>query len=142
MALTTAPLLDYDTLVSLAQADLYMASMGVTSWALASVPLREAALRRGTQYILARGLIPAALTPLVVQNVQQATSEAAMRALTNTLYRDVDPAAVVQKTVGPITVRYATPNNQGQFHIPIIDELLFGWTIAVRGPNQVEVVRI
>lgn len=142
MPLTIAPLLDYDALVSLAQADDYLASMGVTSWALAGVPAREAAIRRGTQYILAKSLITSALTPAVVRDVQQATAEAALRALTNTLYRDVDPTTVIRKTVGPITVQYAAPGNAGQFRIPIIDELLTGWTTAATGPNQIPVVRI
>ena len=130
MALTLPPLPDYDALASLAEADAYWASMGEASWALATVAAREAALRRGTQYILGRRILASAVAPVVLRPIREATIEAALRALRNTLYRDTDPAAILEKTVGPITVRYGTPGNYGQVRIPIIDELLRGLTQA------------
>ena len=130
MPLTVAPLLDYDSLVSLVQADDYWVRMNAPAWALASIPAREAALRRGTQFILAKRLIAAATAPTVVRAVQEATSEAAMRALTDALYRDVEPAPILLKAVGPIRIAYGAPGNSGQVRIPIIDQLLSGLTIA------------
>lgn len=140
MTLTVAPLLDYDALVSLAEAGEYWTRMGDASWALASEADREGALRRGTQYILGRRIIGSAVSPVVLRPIKEATSEAALRALNGTLYRDVQPAGILEKTVGPITVRYATPGNAGQVRIPIIDELLRGLTVSA--PNAIEVVRI
>lgn len=130
MALTIAPLTDYDSLVSLADADAYWAGMGEASWALATVANREAALRRGTQYILGRRILASAVDPVVLRPIREATSEAALRALNGKLYQDVGPAPVIEKTVGPITVRFGAAAYNGQIRIPIIDELLVGLTLT------------
>ena len=128
MPLIVAPLPDYDALVSLAYADAYWASMGDASWALATVAAREAAIRRGTQYILGRQVLAVAVDPIVLRPVKDATCEASQRALRGTLYADVAAAGILEKTVGPITVRYSAAGNAGQLRIPIIDELLRGLT--------------
>ena len=130
MPLTVAPALDFDSLVSLAEADAYWLGMGNVAWGAATIGAREAALRRATQYIIGRRIVASALNPTVIRRVREATMEAAIRALLNTLYLDVAPAGIVQKTVGPITIRYAGASNRGHPRFPVIDELLLGLTMA------------
>lgn len=138
MALIVAPADGYDTLVSTADADAYWTSMGGTAWADAPASDREAALRRGTQYVLARGVKPENLDP-VHTRVKAATCEAAMLHLTSTLYAtSIDAAAVTSERVGEIAVSYAAPVNGGRARFPVIDDLLRGLTV---GGGIVELVR-
>lgn len=137
MALIVAPADGYDTLVSAADADAYWESMG-GAW-LDFLPAdREAALRRGTQYVLARRVKPENLDP-VHTRVKAATCEAAMLHLTGTLYAtSIDAAAVTSERVGEIAVRYAVPTNGGRARFPVIDDLLRGLIV---GGGVVELVR-
>src|SRR5512138_3482824 len=100
MALVLYPTDGYDTLVTLTDADAYMASVGYSDWASASDTVRETHLRRGTQYIFARRILPDYLDPEIHGNVAAATCEAAYRSFKGTLYADVPAQAVVEKTVG------------------------------------------
>jgi hypothetical protein len=129
MALVIFPAEGYDTFIALADADAYLSSVGYADWAAATPERREAALRRGTQYVFNRRILAQYLSP-VHGNVLAATCEAAYRDLKGKLYRDVEAQAVTQKTVGPITVQYAQPQNGGQIKIPVIDDLLYGMTYS------------
>lgn len=143
MPLVVYPEAGFDSYVSLADADTYLASLGYAAWALKTEPDREAALRRGTQYIYARRPIATALDPEVHPNIKAATAEAAFLQTQGKLYRDIDPTkgAVIEKTVGPLTFRYDKPPGPllgGQF--PVIDDLLYGlvYTGAGFGPVVLE----
>ena len=137
MALIVAPADGYDSLVSAADADAYWASMGGTAWADAPASDREAALRRGTQYVLARNVKPQYLDP-VHTRVAAATCEAAMLHVSGELYSTVPAAAVTSERVGEIAVSYAAPVNGGRARFPVIDDLLRGLTV---GGGIVELVR-
>lgn len=137
MALTVAPDEDYDSLVSLAAADMYMAAMGHSAWT-GEDAAKEVALRRATQYLLAHYQIHDDYLDPVHSRVEDACCEAALRALTGTLYTDVAANEAVEKTVGPITVKYAASRTGGQQRFALIDDLLRG---LVRGAGSIPVVR-
>jgi len=121
------PAEDSDSLVSVEFADKYHSDLGNKAWGSLSEPDKESALRRGTQYILARRVKEQYLNPLHY-NVKAATAEAALRASDGTLYADVEAQAVVSETVGPISTTYAASTTGGQMTFPVIDDLLRGLT--------------
>lgn len=136
MALIVAPADGYDTLVSAADADAYWESMG-GAW-LDFLPAdREAALRRGTQYVLARNIKPQYLDP-VHTRVAAATCEAAMLHVSGELYGVIDAKPVLREQVGAIAVIYGMPSNGGRARFPVIDDLLRGLIV---GGGVVELVR-
>ena len=136
MALIVAPADGYDTLVSAADADAYWESMG-GAW-LDFLPAdREAALRRGTQYVLARNIKPQYLDP-VHTRVAAATCEAAMLHVSGELYGVIDAKPVLREQVGEIAVSYGMPSNGGRARFPVIDDLLRGLIV---GGGVVELVR-
>jgi hypothetical protein len=137
MAVAVYPAPGYDSFISLEDANTYLTALGFAKnvWDNKSVEEREAALRRGTQFIYARRLLPSALwdtsvTPAVARvhpNVAAATAEAARRHVEGTLYRDLDAAPVLEKTVGPLTLRYAQPSAMKPAeYYPVIGDLLYG----------------
>lgn len=128
MTLIVAPAEGANALVSLADADAYLADMGVAQWALASASAREAALRRGSLYVISRRVRPACLSPTVHPNVANAACEAALRALDGTLYADLEAQPVRSESVGPLSTTYADPRNGGRPRFPVIDDLLQGLT--------------
>lgn len=139
MAVAVYPAPGYDSFISLEDANTYLTSLGYAKnvWDNKSTTEREAALRRGTQFIYARRLLPEALwdtttnpaTPRVHPNVAAATAEAARRHVEGSLYRDLDPAPVLEKTVGPLTLRYGQPGAVGEAaRYPVITDLLYGLT--------------
>lgn len=128
MALIVAPADGFDSLVSLADANAYCTAMGHAAWT-GTDEAKEAALRRATQYLLSHYAIKAEYLDPVHKNVAAACSEAALRALTGTLYTDVSASTVTSKTVGPISVTYAeNQRNGGQTRFVLIDDLLRGLT--------------
>ena len=127
MALIVAPDEGYDSLVSLSDANAYMANMG-HSWA-GDDSVKEAALRRATQYLQARYRLKDEYIDPVHANVSAACCEAALREISGRLYTDVDAAVVTGETVGPISVSYSdSVRNGGQVRVAIIDDLLRGMT--------------
>lgn len=139
MALIVAPATGFDSLVSLAQADAYCAAMGHAAWTGAP-EVKEAALRRATQFLLTAYSIRAEYLDPVHKQVQDACCEAGLRALTGKLVIDVSAAVAVSKTVGPVSISYAqTERNGGQVRFAIIDNLLRGLTDG--GFGQVKLVR-
>lgn len=137
MALTVAPADGFDSLVSLAAANLYMNAMGHSAWT-GTDEAKEVALRRATQYLLSHYRIrPEYLDP-VHTRVEDACCEAALRALTGELYTDVAAQEVTEETVGPITVKYAASRTGGQVRFALIDDLLRG---LVQGASTIRVVR-
>lgn len=136
--LTVAPDDGFDSLASLSEAEDYCASMGL-AWT-GTEPEKEAALRRGTQYLLGRYAIKAEHLDPVHSRVVAACCEAAVRARAGTLYVDVKPGIVTEKRVGPITEKYAeTQRNGGEVKFTVIDDLLRGLTDG--GMGQIKLVR-
>lgn len=141
MAVAVYPAPGYDSFISLEDANAYLTALGYAKnvWDNKTTVEREAALRRGTQFIYARRLVPEALwdttttpaTARVHPNVAAATAEAARRHIEGSLYRDLDPAPVLEKSVGPLTLRYGTPTvaNEAQRY-PVITDLLYGLTFT------------
>ncbi len=135
--LTLYPAESYDSLVSLEDADAYWLAMDDASWDLNTEQQREAALRRGTQYVMALRPTSAALT-VMPYNLKAAVCEAAIRHISGELYKDVEPQAVVSEAVGPIRTVYAQPVNTGRKRFTVIDDLLRG---LVQGASMVRVER-
>ena len=124
-----------DSLVSLADADAYFEAMGEDTWGPKPEARREAALRRGTQYVIGQQLRPEAITPVVMQRVKEAVCEAAVRDIAGTLYKDVEAQAVTEKTIDVITTKYSAPSNGGRRSFPVIDDLLKGLTLRGSVPS-------
>lgn len=135
--LTVAPAESWDSLVSLADADAYWQRMGGAEWAALDEPSREAALRRGTQYVLARNVKAEYLDP-VHTRVAAAVCEAAMLHVSGDLYGVIDAKPVLREQVGEIAVSYGMPSNGGRARFPVLDDLLRG---LATGTGQVEIIR-
>jgi hypothetical protein len=125
--LIVAPEPDFDALACVKFADAYHDNYGNQAWSDLSRTDKEAALRRGTQYVMARRVKEQYLNPLHY-NVKAATAEAALRAAAGTLYADIDPQAVMSDSAGPISTTYSAPGNGGRMTFPVIDDLLRGLT--------------
>ena len=137
MALTVAPTEGYDSLVSVEQANAYWIGMADGRWEALGDYEKEAALRRGTQYVLARRVKPENLDP-VHTRVKAATCEAAMLAASGELYGVIDAKPVLREQVGAIAVIYGMPSNGGRARFPVIDDLLRGLAM---GTGMVGLVR-
>jgi hypothetical protein len=139
MSLVVAPTVGYDSFASVAAADSYFVDQGYAAWAAATQAVKENALRVGTVYVNARRPIPATLYPTVHPRIAKATMEAAKLSMTGALYRSGTNQAIVEKSVGPLTIRYATPAMNRVFNIqPYIEDLLVGLVFigsgSVAGP--------
>lgn len=137
MTLTVAPDEGYDSLVSLADCEVYLASMGHT-WT-GTDEAKEAYLRRATQYILGRYTLKDSALDPVAQGVADACCEAALRASTGSLFEDVAAQEVQSVTVGPITKTMGASRNGGQRRFAVIDALLRPYLSA--GLNEIKLVR-
>lgn len=135
--LIVAPTEGYDSLVSLADADAYWQRMGGAEWAALDDPSREAALRRGTQFILARSVKEQYLDP-VHTRVAAAACEAAMLHVSGELYGVIDAKPVLREQVGEVAISYGQPTNGGRARFPIIDDLLRG---LAAGTGMVAITR-
>lgn len=137
MALTVAPTEGYDSLVSVEQANAYWIGMADGRWEALGDYEKEAALRRGTQYVLARLVKPENLDP-VHTRVAAAACEAAMLHVSGELYGVIDAKPVLREQVGEIAVSYGMPSNGGRARFPVIDDLLRGLAM---GTGMVGLVR-
>ena len=135
--LVVVPEEGYDSLVSLTEAQGYMERMGY-DWP-AEEAKQEIALRRGTQYVATMYSIRPEFLDPVADAVKHAVCEAALRAANGSLFSDVDAQAVTEESVGPITTKYAQPQNSGQKRFGVIDALMRGMTTG--GVGQVKFVR-
>lgn len=126
MALIVAPAEGYDSLVTLAEAAVYMANYGHT-WP-AEEAAQEIALRRSTQYILSNYAIDPQYLDPVAQKSKDACCEAAWRAAKGELFKDSDGRIMTEQTVDVITTRWAEGAQGGQMRFSVIDALLSGLT--------------
>ncbi|MFA5662393.1 DnaT-like ssDNA-binding protein [Castellaniella sp.] len=123
MTLIVAPADGFDSYITTDQADTYIADMGRKGWP-DDKGAKEAALRQATQYIRLRYAPQEQYIDPPHKNLIAATTEAALR--TDKLFTDVDPRAVMQQTVGPLSTTYADPVNGGQVRFALIDALMAG----------------
>jgi hypothetical protein len=128
MPLIVAPLDGFDSYVSVAQADAYLAAVGKADWQALADAVKETHIRVGSIYVGARKLKSVYVTPVVHGNIAAATCEAAYRSWKGTLYADSPSQAVKSVTVGPIKREYADVANNGQPRFGIIEDLLSGMT--------------
>ena len=120
--------------MSRADADTYAGNMGYAEWLCAGDDVKDVAIRRATQYLLARYRVKPEYLDPVHERVAAACCEAAVRVLLGPLYQDVDAIPVVSETVGPISTTYgAATRNGGQTRFAILDDLLAGLTDAEAG---------
>lgn len=123
MTLVVAPSEGYDSYVSVADADQYVADMGLAGWPTVQAD-KENLLRRATQYISLKYEPKAQYLDPVHANIKAATVEAALRA--SDLWVDTDDQAIIEDTMGPMTTKYTDPKNGGQKTFPVIDNLMRG----------------
>src|SRR5690606_22157702 len=123
MTFLIAPADGYDSYISVEDADAYVSRFGLDGWP-ASQDEKEKLLRRATQYIALKYEPKQQHLNPVHTNIEAATVEAALRAAD--LWTDVDSAAVVSETIGPMSTTYAAPKIGGQKTFPVIDNLMRG----------------
>lgn len=141
---------DAEAYVSVADCTTYAIGHGLTF--TGTEPEKEARLRRATQYLDAQYAFkgepqtdtqalawPRTVAPGVVpREIVAACCELACK--TGDLWADVDASSLIEKTIGPITKRYAAPANGGQKRFAAVDALVKRWT-ADGGGMMVKVVR-
>lgn len=132
MTLIVYPADGWDSYISLDDADAYHLAMGNDAWTGADA-VKEAALRKATQYISVTYAPKAEFLDPVHKNIIAAVSEAALRALTASLVQDVSPESITEETVGPLTTKYAAAQNGGQIRYTLIDNLMRGLGGNVNG---------
>jgi hypothetical protein len=129
-----------ESYISVADADVYLANMGRTSWAAATTAAKEIALRKATQYIdtaysfrgaRVRGDLQALEFPRdsgyeewPVKRLRDACCELAVIALGEELVVANEDRPVTQETVGPLSVTYGASRFSGQKRFVHVDRLL------------------
>ena len=145
---------DAESYVSVADAGTYCTAHGLTAWTGVDA-VKESALRNATQYIdtmynfrSAKSYYSQALEfprqmwdwdddPLM-NRLRSATVELAVKALTESLFADVEPSVTTLVKVGPITKQTRPVDTGGQKRYAAIDALLKQLTTGLGG---VQVVR-
>lgn len=149
---------DAESYISVADADAYFAARGNAAWAGLDETSKEAALRKGCDYLESfykwKGMRATATQTLswprkcvvvdgvavpsdsVPSAVSRANAELALRASSGDLAAD-EGSQVTRETVGPITVEYAQGARQNPRYAGV-DAMLSAYTL---GGGQVAVVR-
>lgn len=149
-----------ESYITVAAADTYFTDRGDTVWTALAVPAKEAALRKGTDYMEGafrsrwKGrrvlstqalswprysvVVDGILQPsnIVPATVARACAELALRASAAPLAPDLG-AQVKQETVGPISVTYADGARQSD-RFQAVDRMLAAY---LRGGGMIPVVR-
>ena len=142
---------DAESYVTVAYADNYATAHGLSAWTGADA-VKEAALRNATQYIdttynfrsaksyqyqaleFPRQMWDWDADPMMTR-LRSATVELAVKALTESLFADVEPSVVTRVTVGPITKVTEPRSTAGQQRFAHVDALL---TQLTTGPGLPE----
>ena len=145
---------DAESYVSVADAGTYCTAHGLTAWTGVDA-VKESALRNATQYIdtmynfrSAKSYSSQALEfprqmwdwdddPLM-NRLRSATVELAVKALTESLFADVEPSVTTMVKVGPITKETRPVDTGGQKRYAAIDALLKQLTTGLGG---IQVIR-
>ena len=140
---------DAESYVSVADAGTYCTAHGLSAWTGADA-VKEAALRNATQYIdttynfrsaksykyqaleFPRQMWDWKLDPLMTR-LRSATVELAVKALTESLFSDVESSVVTRVTVGPITKVTEPMSTAGQKRYANVDALLKQLTTGLGG---------
>ncbi len=138
-----------ESYVSVADAGTYCTAHGLSAWTGADA-VKEAALRNATQYIdttynfrsaksyqyqaleFPRQMWDWELDPLMTR-LRSATVELAVKALTESLFADVESSVVTRVTVGPITKVTEPISTAGQKRFANVDALLKQLTTGLGG---------
>ncbi len=138
-----------ESYISVADAGTYCTAHGLTAWTGVDA-VKESALRNATQYIdtmynfrSAKSYYLQALEfprqmwdwdddPLM-NRLRSATVELAVKALTESLFADVEPSVVTMVKVGPITKQTTPVDTGGQKRYAAIDALLKQLTTGLGG---------
>ena len=138
-----------ESYISVADAETYCTAHGLTAWT-GTDGVKEAALRNATQYIdtmynfrSAKSYYAQALEfprqmwdwdddPLM-NRLRSATVELAVKALTTSLFADVEPSVTTMVKVGPITKETRPVDTGGQKRYAAIDALLKQLTTGLGG---------
>lgn len=144
---------DAESYVTVAYADNYATAHGLTAWT-GTDTVKEVALRKATQYIdttynfrsaksyqyqaleFPRQLWDWDLSP-EMSRLFAATVELAVKALTESLFADVEPSVVTRVTVGPITKVTEPRSTAGQKRFANVDALLKQLTTGLGGVSVV-----
>ena len=140
---------DAESYVTVAFADNYVTAHGLTAWT-GTDAVKEVALRKATQYIdtsynfrsaksyqyqaleFPRQLWDWDMSP-EMSRLFAATVELAVKALTESLFADVEPSVVTRVTVGPITKVTEPRSTAGQKRFANVDALLKQLTTGLGG---------
>lgn len=139
---------DADAYVSVSDCAAYAAAHGLTF--IGTESEQEARIRRATQYIDVQYAFkgdpqtdtqalawPRTVVTGVPREIVAACCELACKQ--GDLWTDVDSAAVISETIGPLSTTYAQPANGGQVRYAAVDALLKRWVVG--GGMSVRVVR-
>lgn len=128
-------------LVSVADADAYIAAMGLLGWP-EDEPKKEIALRRGAQYIQVKYRPDTKHLEPVHKNIQAAIVEAALRSTKVDLLGDIDPTQIIKREkVGPIDTEYAIDAG-AMLSFPLIDSLMEGLGVNQKRSSVVMLRRV
>ena len=140
---------DAESYVTVAYADNYATANGMTAWT-GTDAVKEVALRKATQYIdttynfrsarsyqyqaleFPRQLWDWDMSP-EMSRLFAATVELAVKALTESLFSDVESSVVTRVTVGPITKEMQPMSTSGQKRFANVDALLKQLTTGLGG---------
>ena len=144
---------DAESYVTVAYADNYATAHGLTAWTGLEA-VKEVALRKATQYIdttynfrsaksyqyqaleFPRQLWDWDMSP-EMSRLFAATVELAVKALTESLFSDVEPSVVVKVKVGPIEKTTRPSDTSGQKRFANVDALLKQLTTGLGGVSVV-----
>lgn len=144
---------DAESYVTVAFADNYATAHGLTAWTGLEA-VKEVALRKATQYIdttynfrsaksyqyqaleFPRQLWDWDMSP-EMSRLFAATVELAVKALTESLFSDVEPSVVVKVKVGPIEKTTRPSDTSGQKRFANVDALLKQLTTGLGGVSVV-----
>lgn len=156
---------DAESYASVADADTFLSSRGMTIWSELSEPEKEQALRRAADYMTAEyrpkwlgrrssavqsldwprtdvtlddvGVIPQNFVP---REIVRACIELAFRAASGELLDD-EEGRVIEETIGPITTKYdRTVSARKKF--VLVDNLLNPFTIGIADDRSVAMVKL
>lgn len=144
---------DSESYVSVSDADAYCTAHGLITWT-GTDAVKEVALRNATQYIDSSYIFLSQKSTLTqalefpriqwgwdypdMAKLRNATCELAVKALTQSLFADVDPQQVIKVKVGPIEKTTGPSNNGGQKRFSMIDSMLRTLT---RGMGNISIYR-
>lgn len=156
---------DAESYASVADADAYLSSRGMSNWSVLQDTDKEQALRRATDYMIAEyrpkwlgrrksavqaldwprlgvilddvGVIPSNFVP---REVVKACIELAFRAASGDLVED-EEARILEETIGPITTKYDKDTTSRKKY-PFVDNLVAPYTFGIVDDQGVSMIKL